>query len=175
MATQSFCGLLPSLSPHISACPGAQIWITGTACAIPTFRCKRLHAFPPRCSQQPHLRAGFPVALEVASVWMILSRTAPSLGGEETVEILQEGGNSVRESVETGAVSVLLFAALVVLSIFTIGVIYLAVSDFKDKQERDKQEKLVNSESSKKKKGKKSMPLRAGPRGFGSKIEDDVN
>ncbi|XP_052180167.1 uncharacterized protein LOC127793469 [Diospyros lotus] len=71
-------------------------------------------------------------------------------------------------------ISVLLFIAFLGLSILTIGVIYIAVTDFLRKRERDKFEK---EEAAKKNKSGKKRPARprarAGPRGFGQKIEDD--
>ncbi|KAK0605886.1 hypothetical protein LWI29_031828 [Acer saccharum] len=70
-------------------------------------------------------------------------------------------------------VSVLLFIAFVALSILTIGVVYIAVTDFLQKREREKFEK--EEATKKKKKGGKKMKVRAkaGPRGFGQKIDDD--
>ncbi|KAK3206301.1 hypothetical protein Dsin_020347 [Dipteronia sinensis] len=70
-------------------------------------------------------------------------------------------------------VSVLLFIAFVALSILTIGVVYIAVTDFLQKREKEKFEK--EEATKKKKKGGKKMKVRtrAGPRGFGQKIDDD--
>ncbi|KAK2642667.1 hypothetical protein Ddye_024430 [Dipteronia dyeriana] len=72
-------------------------------------------------------------------------------------------------------VSVLLFIAFVALSILTIGVVYIAVTDFLQKREREKFEKEEATKKKKKKKGGKKMKVRAraGPRGFGQKIDDD--
>ncbi|XAR58963.1 hypothetical protein NMG60_11014560 [Bertholletia excelsa] len=69
-------------------------------------------------------------------------------------------------------ISVLLFVAFIGLSILTIGVIYIAVTDFLQKREREKFEK---EEAPKKKKGGRNVKsrARAGPRGFGQKIEED--
>ncbi|XP_058748841.1 uncharacterized protein LOC131621821 [Vicia villosa] len=71
-------------------------------------------------------------------------------------------------------VSVLFFIAFIGLSVITIGVIYLAVTDFLTKREKEKFEK-EEAKSGKKKKKKKVV--RAGPKGFGQKIieteEDD--
>lgn len=55
---------------------------------------------------------------------------------------------------------------------FGTQVIYLSVADFLQKREADKFEK---EESTKKKKrsGKKRVRARAGPRGFGQKIDED--
>ncbi|KAF9665551.1 hypothetical protein SADUNF_Sadunf16G0134700 [Salix dunnii] len=67
-------------------------------------------------------------------------------------------------------VSVLLFVAFVALSILTIGIIYLGVTDFLQKRET---EKLKKEEESKKKGGKKrKVRVRSGPKGFGQKIDE---
>ncbi|XP_058109560.1 uncharacterized protein LOC131252836 [Magnolia sinica] len=69
-------------------------------------------------------------------------------------------------------ISALLFFAFVGLSILTVGVIYIAVTDFLQKREREKFEKEETAK--KKKSGKKGkVKARAGPRGFGQKIEED--
>ncbi|KAK7855468.1 uncharacterized protein LOC112010952 [Quercus suber] len=68
-------------------------------------------------------------------------------------------------------ISALLFIAFIGLSILTIGVIYIAVTDFLQKREREKYEK--EEAANKKKNGKKKkVRARAGPRGFGQKIDD---
>lgn len=77
-----------------------------------------------------------------------------------------DGGGSI-------VVSILLTVAFVGLSLLTVGVIYLVVTDFLQKREREKFEK---EEATKLKKGSKKVKVkaRAGPRGFGQKkIEDD--
>lgn len=70
-------------------------------------------------------------------------------------------------------VSALFFIAFIGLSVITIGVIYLAVTDFLTKREKEKFEK---EEAASGKKKKKRKVVRAGPKGFGQKIvqtEDD--
>ncbi|KAG9454618.1 hypothetical protein H6P81_007522 [Aristolochia fimbriata] len=76
------------------------------------------------------------------------------------------------DSVSSSIISVLFFLAFVALSILTIGVIYIGVSDFLQKREREKIEK---EEEAKAKKGgkKKKARARTGPRGFGQKIEEE--
>uniref|UniRef100_A0A7N0ULD4 Transmembrane protein n=1 Tax=Kalanchoe fedtschenkoi TaxID=63787 RepID=A0A7N0ULD4_KALFE len=67
-------------------------------------------------------------------------------------------------------ISALLFIAFVGLSILTIGVLYIAATDFLQKREG---EKFQKEEAEKKKKGggkKRQMKARAGPKGFGQKI-----
>ncbi|KAI4382391.1 hypothetical protein MLD38_008364 [Melastoma candidum] len=71
-------------------------------------------------------------------------------------------------------IQVLLFAAFVGLSILTIGVIYIAVTDFLQKREREKFEKEEAAKAKKGgKKGKVRARARAGPRGFGQKPDPD--
>eukprot|EP00262_Sarcandra_glabra_P016043 TRINITY_DN5085_c0_g1_i1.p1 TRINITY_DN5085_c0_g1~~TRINITY_DN5085_c0_g1_i1.p1 ORF type:complete len:166 (+),score=40.07 TRINITY_DN5085_c0_g1_i1:83-580(+) len=86
---------------------------------------------------------------------------------EETQQIV-----TTDESNGYPIISVLLFIAFIGLTILTIGVIYIAVTDFLQKREREKFEK---EEAAKKKKGGKKGKVRAktGPRGFGQKIEED--
>ncbi|XP_054813700.1 uncharacterized protein LOC129314321 [Prosopis cineraria] len=69
-------------------------------------------------------------------------------------------------------ISALLFVAFFGLSILTLGVIYLGVTDFLQKREKDKFEKQEAANSGKQKK-KKKIRARAGPKGFGQKIIDD--
>ncbi|XP_050238876.1 uncharacterized protein LOC126688279 [Mercurialis annua] len=70
-------------------------------------------------------------------------------------------------------ISTLLLIAFAVLSILTIGVIYLGVTDFLQNRQKEKFEK--DEAAVKKKKGGKKRKIRArnGPRGFGQKINDD--
>ncbi|KAJ8750557.1 hypothetical protein K2173_015716 [Erythroxylum novogranatense] len=71
-------------------------------------------------------------------------------------------------------VSALLFIAFVILTILTIGVIYLGVTDFLGKREREKFDKEQTAKQEKKKGGKKGKAgAKAGPRGFGQKVEID--
>ncbi|KAL5709527.1 hypothetical protein ACHQM5_020207 [Ranunculus cassubicifolius] len=69
-------------------------------------------------------------------------------------------------------ISSLLFIAFIGLSILTIGVVYIAVTDFLQKREKDKFEKEETEKKSRKKK-KGTVRARAGPKGFGQKIEYD--
>ncbi|KAJ4969898.1 hypothetical protein NE237_002997 [Protea cynaroides] len=82
---------------------------------------------------------------------------------------------STEDSGTSTVISVLLFIAFVGLSILTIGVIYIAVTDFLQKRQTEKFEK---EEATKKKKkgGKKGkLKVRAGPRGFGQKIDEEFD
>ncbi|RWR95396.1 hypothetical protein CKAN_02473600 [Cinnamomum micranthum f. kanehirae] len=103
--------------------------------------------------------------------WRILAATGdvlpPNTPIEETQQIVPPDDSS-----GSTIISVLLLIAFVGLSILTIGVIYIAVTDFLQKREREKFEK--EEAAKKKKSGKKGkVKARTGPRGFGQKVEDD--
>ncbi|XP_038901778.1 uncharacterized protein LOC120088501 [Benincasa hispida] len=86
------------------------------------------------------------------------------------VEKSQEIVSTTDDGVST-IISVLLFVAFIGLSILTIGVIYIAVTDFLQKREKEKFEK---EEAGKKKSGKKKkVKAKGGPRGFGQKVEEE--
>ncbi|EFH55464.1 hypothetical protein ARALYDRAFT_901879 [Arabidopsis lyrata subsp. lyrata] len=70
-------------------------------------------------------------------------------------------------------IQVLLFVAFLALTVLTIGVVYIGVTEFLGKREREKFEKDEAAKKSKKGGKKKAMRAKAGPRGFGQKIEDD--
>ncbi|KAH6766133.1 transmembrane protein [Perilla frutescens var. hirtella] len=96
----------------------------------------------------------------------LLSEANPVENSQEIVATSDDGVSTI--------ISSLLFVAFVGLSVLTIGVIYIAVTDFLQKREG---EKLEKEEAAKKKRSGKRGKLRArsrgGPRGFGQKIEDD--
>ncbi|KAJ8620725.1 hypothetical protein MRB53_029254 [Persea americana] len=103
--------------------------------------------------------------------WRILAATGdvlpPNTPIEETQQIVPPDDSS-----GSTIISVLLLIAFVGLSILTVGVIYIAVTDFLQKREREKFEK--EEAAKKKKSGKKGkVKARTGPRGFGQKAEDD--
>ncbi|XP_022148488.1 uncharacterized protein LOC111017113 [Momordica charantia] len=87
------------------------------------------------------------------------------------VEKSQEITSSGDDGVST-IISALLFVAFIGLSILTIGVIYIAVTDFLQKREKEKFEKVETAKNKKSGK-KKKVRARAGPRGFGQKIEEE--
>ncbi|XP_010033110.2 uncharacterized protein LOC104422479 [Eucalyptus grandis] len=101
-----------------------------------------------------------------AGIWRLRAAAEDAL--ETSEQIVSSGGD---DGVST-VVSVLLLIAFVGLSILTIGVTYIAVTDFLQKREREKFEK---EEAGKKKKGGKKgrVRARAGPRGFGQRIDED--
>ncbi|KAL2557510.1 uncharacterized protein Fot_02249 [Forsythia ovata] len=95
----------------------------------------------------------------------LLSEVTPEENLQEVVSTSDDGVSTV--------ISALLFTAFIGLAILTVGVIYIAVTDFLQKREREKFEK--EDAARKKKSGKKSKiraRSRAGPRGFGQKIEE---
>nr|GEV32171.1 hypothetical protein CTI12_AA466450 [Tanacetum cinerariifolium] len=104
----------------------------------------------------------------------------PIRGTQNDVYIISEANTSdqvVGAVADNGdgisvVISVLLTIAFAGLSVLTIGVIYIAVTDYLTKREKDKFEK---DEAEKAKKGgkKKRVRARAGPKGFGQKINDD--
>ncbi|CAI9106828.1 OLC1v1006057C1 [Oldenlandia corymbosa var. corymbosa] len=88
-------------------------------------------------------------------------------------ETAQEIVSATKDDGVSTIISGLLFVAFIGLSILTIGVIYIAVTDFLQKREKDKFEK-EEAAKQKKSKGKKIRTrARAGPRGFGQKVEDE--
>ncbi|KAJ0962455.1 hypothetical protein J5N97_030283 [Dioscorea zingiberensis] len=92
---------------------------------------------------------------------------------ESVIENAKQAVQSGNDDISSTIVSTLLFIAFVGLTLLTIGVIYLGVTDFLQKRERDKFEK-EEAAKKKKKNGKKGkVKTRAGPRGFGQKLEEE--
>lgn len=82
-----------------------------------------------------------------------------------------EAAESVYKTTDEGVatvVSALFFFAFIGLSAITVGVVYLVVTDFLQKREKEKFEKEEATKKSKKK--KKVAKVRAGPKGFGQKV-----
>ncbi|CAF1921922.1 hypothetical protein Bca4012_053214 [Brassica carinata] len=97
-------------------------------------------------------------------------------------EIVSSDTSSSSEAIVSGGgqdgvaliIQVLLIVAFLALSVLTIGVVYIGVTEFLGKRERDKFEKEEAAKKSKKSGKKKAATrARAGPRGFGQKIDDD--
>ncbi|OWM68789.1 uncharacterized protein LOC116212526 [Punica granatum] len=102
-----------------------------------------------------------------------------SAAAEDALSSPSDAQQMVSSSGDDGVytiISVLLLIAFIGLSVLTIGVIYIGVTDFLQKREREKFEK---EEAAKKKKGGKKVKVRAraGPRGFGQKtdVEDEFD
>ncbi|KAG1339262.1 hypothetical protein COCNU_04G015680 [Cocos nucifera] len=113
------------------------------------------------------------VSTKRSQLGRVSAASGDALPSEATIEKAQQIPPAAAEDGGVSSViSVLLFIAFVGLAILTIGVIYLAVQDFLQKREREKFEK--EEAAKKKKSGKKGkVKARAGPRGFGQKIEED--
>uniref|UniRef100_A0A1J3EHU4 Transmembrane protein n=2 Tax=Noccaea caerulescens TaxID=107243 RepID=A0A1J3EHU4_NOCCA len=99
---------------------------------------------------------------------------------EISQEIVSSDTSSSEAIVSTGGqdgvaliIQVLLIVAFLALSVLTIGVVYIGVTEFLGKREREKFEKEEAAKKSKKSGKKKATRAKAGPRGFGQKIEDD--
>ncbi|XP_078445458.1 uncharacterized protein LOC144714567 [Wolffia australiana] len=106
------------------------------------------------------------------------SLVAAASGDVAAVEAVAEGSAALSEAAVNGdpaatVVAVLLTVAFVGLSILTAGVVYIAVADFLQKREREKFEKDESAQKKKKSGKKVKTRARAGPRGFGQKVEDE--
>ncbi|KAJ9172383.1 hypothetical protein P3X46_015627 [Hevea brasiliensis] len=106
-------------------------------------------------------------------VWRIYAAAEEALPSDTITPL--ESSQRIVSSTDDGTASIisaLLFVAFVVLSVLTIGVIYLGVTDFLEKRQTEKFEK---EETAKKNKNGKKIKVRAraGPRGFGQKINED--
>eukprot|EP01018_Ginkgo_biloba_P032476 Gb_06443 [translate_table: standard] len=108
-------------------------------------------------------------------IWIALFwRTGPAFGEEITEQVNAEAETEyLVNSDGRQFISVLLLLAFIGLSLLTVGVIYLAVTEFLEKRERSK---LLKEQEAKKKKEKKSGRVkvaRSGPRGFGQRPEEE--
>lgn len=130
--------------------------------------------YPKRCKlyhNPPHNLLSPSKIKHSSRIYALSENLTPVEKSEQIVTTTAASGDGV-----SNIISVLLFIAFVGLSVLTIGVIYIAVTDYLQKREREKFEK---EESAKKKKAnkKKKVKARAGPKGFGQKIvevdEDD--
>ncbi|KAF5470522.1 hypothetical protein F2P56_011028 [Juglans regia] len=107
-------------------------------------------------------------------IWRV---SAASEGGDvlpiEATPLLENSQELVSTSDDgvSTIISTLLFIGFIGLSVLTIGVIYIAVTDFLQKREREKFEK---EEAAKEKKSgkKKKVRAKAGPKGFGQRTDD---
>ena len=92
-----------------------------------------------------------------------------------TAETTEQIVSSTSDDGVSTIISALLFVAFVGLSILTIGVIYIAVTDFLQKREKEKFEKeeVAKKKKSSGRKGKiVARSARAGPKGFGQKLDE---
>ncbi|KAK9168382.1 hypothetical protein Syun_000522 [Stephania yunnanensis] len=109
----------------------------------------------------------------INEIHRVSATTETGLPSEPPLETAQQIITSDEGGAASNVISILLLVAFVGLTILTIGVVYIGVSDFLEKREREKFEK-EESEKKSKVKGKKGV-VRAknGPRGFGQKIDED--
>ncbi|KAF8010744.1 hypothetical protein BT93_J1403 [Corymbia citriodora subsp. variegata] len=163
MATSLF--FPSSSSPHISILKLKPFSpLIGSAVSSPV-------ASPLSTSSQRTVKGGLSLRASErnprARSWRLRAAAEDAL--ESSQQIVSSAGGD--DGVST-VVSVLLLIAFAGLSILTIGVIYIAVTDFLQKREREKFEK--EEAGKKKKSGKKGrVRARAGPRGFGQRIDED--
>ncbi|KAK7402203.1 hypothetical protein VNO78_14271 [Psophocarpus tetragonolobus] len=100
----------------------------------------------------------------------------PPPAAEDVISSAETASEQLYKTTDQGVatvVSSLFFIAFIALSAITLGVIYLAVTDFLQKSEKDKFEKEEASKVKSKKKNNKLGGPRAGPRGFGQKVSQD--
>ncbi|KAL8215235.1 hypothetical protein R6Q57_004684 [Mikania cordata] len=97
----------------------------------------------------------------------LLSEATPPENSDQIVSAAADNGDGV-----SVVISVLLSVAFVGLSVLTIGVIYIGVTDYLQKREKEKFEK---EEAKKAKRGgkKKRVRPKVGPKGFGQKIDNN--
>ncbi|XP_010510522.1 PREDICTED: uncharacterized protein LOC104786772 [Camelina sativa] len=109
-----------------------------------------------------------------AQLWRVSA--TPEKISQEIVSSDSSSGAIVSSGDQDGValiIQVLLIVAFLALTVLTIGVVYIGVTEFLGKREREKFEKDEAAKRSKKGGKQKAMRARAGPRGFGQKIEDD--
>ncbi|KAK9057597.1 hypothetical protein SSX86_022433 [Deinandra increscens subsp. villosa] len=97
----------------------------------------------------------------------LLSEAKPPENSDKIVSAVSDNADGV-----SIVISVLLSIAFVGLSVLTIGVIYIAVTDYLQKREKEKFEKEEAEKAKRGGKKKRARP-RVGPKGFGQKIDDD--
>ncbi|KAL4587698.1 hypothetical protein LXL04_000572 [Taraxacum kok-saghyz] len=158
--------------------------VTATTTSLPPFPIFKYHAFrssiqcpisflSSRTTTPIHRRiipsrssVNRPVSATSNGLFLLSEASSPETS-DKIVSTASDNGDGVAI-----IISVLLSIAFVGLSVLTIGVIYIAVTDFLQKREKDKFEK---EEAEKAKKGgkKRRVRSRAGPKGFGQKVESD--
>ncbi|KAJ0626498.1 hypothetical protein HanHA89_Chr01g0013851 [Helianthus annuus] len=105
-----------------------------------------------------------PISSATPNGVFLLSEANPP---EQIVPAVNDNGDGV-----SVVISVLLSIAFVGLSVLTLGVIYIGVTDFLQKREKEKFEK-EEAEKAKRSGKKKRVRPRVGPKGFGQKIDND--
>ncbi|XP_051147852.1 uncharacterized protein LOC127262993 [Andrographis paniculata] len=124
-------------------------------------------------------RSNFPNSINPrrTAIWRRFSSASSQFLLAEATSI-DESAEIVPPSADVSStiISGLLFIAFIGLSILTVGVIYIAVTDFLQKREKDRFEKEEAAANRKKKRGRKGVGAsrtRGGPRGFGQKLAED--
>ncbi|XP_027161529.1 uncharacterized protein LOC113762330 [Coffea eugenioides] len=130
-----------------------------------SFPSRRKLSYPnPPCALPLKTGKGWKISAFRDSFLLLEASTVEN--SQELVSAGDDGASSI--------IFALLFVAFVGLSILTVGVIYMGVTDFLQKREREQFEKEEAAAKKKRvKKGKMGSRARAGPRGFGQKIEED--
>ncbi|KAI3830050.1 hypothetical protein L1987_04182 [Smallanthus sonchifolius] len=149
---------------------------TMAATSLPPFPSFNYHAIKPPSlpllpsrhylRRPPRATVNSPISATPNGVFL-LSEAKPPENSDQIVSAVADNGDGV-----SVVIQVLLGVAFFGLSVLTVGVIYIAVTDFLQKREKEKFEK---EEAEKAKKGgkKKRVRPRVGPKGFGQKIDDE--
>eukprot|EP00252_Welwitschia_mirabilis_P012947 TRINITY_DN2857_c0_g1_i1.p1 TRINITY_DN2857_c0_g1~~TRINITY_DN2857_c0_g1_i1.p1 ORF type:complete len:212 (-),score=35.15 TRINITY_DN2857_c0_g1_i1:121-756(-) len=116
----------------------------------------------------------------ISTHWNWIHPSTAEVAAAEEIEAAAPQAEVVPESVplpppdtiQSRFVSLLLFLAFIALTVLTIGVVYLAVTEFLENRQR---KKLLSEQESKakskiKEKGKKVKAAKTGPRGFGQSL-----
>ncbi|KAL3530784.1 hypothetical protein ACH5RR_010106 [Cinchona calisaya] len=183
MATTSIATSPPSLSSSFIIKPKHQASLisfkSNLSTSSPRFGLKKPPHFSStrKLSSYPNTPSEVPLRIRTTQRWKLSSAIKDNLFLLEAAANPVENSSELASTSEDGVssiISVLLLVAFIGLSILTIGVIYIAVTDFLQKREREKFEK--EEAATKKKGGKKGnirIRARAGPRGFGQKIQEE--
>ncbi|KAK9123934.1 hypothetical protein Sjap_013536 [Stephania japonica] len=108
----------------------------------------------------------------INEIQRVSATTETGLSSEPPLETAQQMIQS-NDSAASNFISILLLVAFAGLTILTIGVVYIGVSDFLEKREREKFEKEESEKKSKVKGKRGAVRAKNGPRGFGQKIDED--
>ncbi|KAF9595527.1 hypothetical protein IFM89_000615 [Coptis chinensis] len=141
----------------------------------PTFQITSISILPTSLYSHKTKLTKFPPQKTSHKVWRVSVGTEDVLPLESPIETTQEVISANSGDGVSNIISVLLFIAFLGLSILTVGVVYIAVTDFLQKREKDKFEKEEAAKNTKKKGKKGALRAKTGPKGFGQKIDEDVD
>ncbi|XP_009621939.1 uncharacterized protein LOC107786676 [Nicotiana tabacum] len=167
-----------SLSLSFLAKPKASLFFSKNVFQISQvrkFHPHKIHNLP-LISSKTNVRSCWKIS--AISGNFLLSEANPAETTEQIVSTAETTEQIVSSTSDDGVstiISALLFVAFVGLSILTIGVIYIAVTDFLQKREKEKFEKeeVAKKKKSSGRKGKiVARSARAGPKGFGQKLDE---